>query len=73
MTRTIAVVQSSINKRISVRNQARGSKQRIHTRFTRGGKFHECKFLHTLKGKRVFRTTYGFGTNQIAWYDWYEV
>lgn len=70
------VIQSSLNRKVSYRNRAVGNPARVHRRFTRGGKFHSCLFqtivYHAGKLASVYRTTYGWGTNQIAWYDWYE-
>jgi hypothetical protein len=73
---TVYVIQSSMDRTVSVRRRAAGSPARIHHRFTRGGKFFSCEVQGSLLvgGRRVtkYRTMYGFGTNQIAWYDWYE-
>ena len=70
------VIQSSMDGSVSYRNRAVGNPTRVHRRFTRGGKFHSCLYLmmvfHGRKLVNVYRTTYGWGTNQIAWYDWYE-
>ena len=74
--KTVFVVQSSLNRKVSYRNRAAGNPARVHRRFTRGGQFHSCMYLtnarHAGKLVSVYRTTYGWGTNQIAWYDWYE-
>ena len=70
------VVQSSMDGSVSYRNRAVGNPTRVHRRFTRGGEFNSCRYL--LKARHggrlvdVYRTIYGWGTNQIAWYDWYE-
>lgn len=72
----IFVIQSSLHPRVTVRNKSVGNAARVHRRFTRGGKvrscLYQCLFLHGGRIVTVYRTTYGCGTNQRAWYDWYE-
>lgn len=72
----VFVIRSSLHPQVTLQNTAVGNAARIHRRFTRGGEFFSCMYLCLLwrndRPVRVFRTMYGFGTNQIAWYDWYE-
>lgn len=74
--KTVFVVQSSLNPQVTIHNKAAGSPARIHRRFTRGGEFFSCLYqglyLHGGKLVKGYRTTYGWDTNQMAWYDWYE-
>ena len=70
------VIQSSLNPQVTIRNKAVGNAARVHRRFTRGGEFFSCLYqglyLHGGRIVKGYRTTYGWGTNQMAWYDWYE-
>jgi hypothetical protein len=71
----VFVIQSSLHPQVTIHNKAVGNAARIRRRFTRGGEFFSCLYqglYHAGKLVSVYRTTYGWGTNQMAWYDWYE-
>ena len=72
----IFVIQSSLHPQVTLQNRAVGNAARVRRRFTRGGEFFSCLYqglyLHGGRLVKGYRTTYGWDTNQIAWYDWYE-
>jgi hypothetical protein len=73
----VFVVQSSLDNKPTYKRPAVGSLRRVMRRFTRGGKFNSSvvvgRHMYAGKSRYVFRTTLGFGTNQVAWFDWFEV
>jgi hypothetical protein len=72
----IFVFRSSLHPQVTLQNKAVGNAARVRRRFTRGGEFFLCLYqglyLHGSEIVRGYCTIYGWGTNQIAWYDWYE-
>lgn len=72
----VFVVWTSRPSKVSYRHPAVGSHSRVHRRFGLKGKFSSAQALgyHTYAGKPrlVIRVTYGWGTNQVSSYDYFE-
>lgn len=72
----VFVVWTSRPSKASYRNPAVGSLKRVHRRFGLKGKFSSATVVgyHTYAGRTrtIIRVTYGWGTNQVSSYDYFE-
>jgi hypothetical protein len=71
------VVASSGNRHVGFKNPAVGNRSRVTRRFAGRGKYCGTQFLRYRicagKFRAVFRSTYGWGTSDVSWFDYYVV